>query len=357
MSKFIWKPEVVDFGHEPTTKYIKFIHEGTNITIEDYPAWLSDVSVDFTPSSGDVEKGKITATVSYDATRHQESGLIQVYCDSEAYLIPVVYQYDSEHLPIMDVIDSVFMNAGEESYINPQHHRQQAILAAKRWIQDNGGVTGTNLRYAELDVVENKVYLPADFVDYVGVFIVSSDGYLTPLYVNNEINIGQEVLQDENYFHLLDDGGFVIGAYGLTSRVDNETPYTYKGVDLGALSTSQKVYNIRPGKLSFNGMYKYDRANRVIVLDGMNVDKVVLEYISDPIKRHRLKMDMGEIKVHQRWMEALELWIYYKLIQVNRFVPQNEKARALRDYKLAVKRANMRQISIHEMVQVLKGSL
>jgi hypothetical protein len=358
MSKFIWKPDVIDFGYEPSVKTAKFIHQGTTISVLGYPTWIESVTLNYTAyTSGEPKIGSLTATVRTDATRHQEAGLITIQCDAEDYLIPVVYYYDSEHIPILDVIDSILTLSGEEGYIGPRD-RVKAILAAKRWLQDNSGITGTNVRFAELNVSGNKIYCPGDFVDYVGLYVVSTDGYLAPLYLNKNINIGQESLQDEDSFYLLDDAGYVIGAYGLTPRVDNSVPYTYYGVDLNALSLSegQQIYQIKPGEISANGMYRYDAANREFIVDGLNIEKVVLEYVSDPILRHKLKMDMGEIRVHKNYQEALENNIYYKLVEINRHVPAYEKARALKAYKMALKRANMRKLSINELIQVLRGN-
>jgi len=359
MAKFVWKPDVVDFGYEPSTQKIKFIHEGVLVEILSYPSWIGEAVIEFDEYNGDrPAKGVITATVSNDATRHQEAGVIAVRCDTEDYLIPVVYNYDSEHIPVSDVIDTVIMMSGDEGFVGPRD-RIKAQIAAKRWLQDNGGITGTNIRFSELSVDGNKIHLPGDFVSPLALYVVSPDGYLAPIYVNRDINIGQEAMQDENSFYLLDDAGYVISAHGLTPRVDNEKPFSYFGVDIGALGElgpGQKVVQIAPGKLSGNGAYRYDAANRVIIIDGPGIDKVVLEYVSDPILRHRLKMDLGKIRVHKSYQESLEAYLYYKLVEINRHVPLYEKQRALSAYKLAMKRASMRKLNVEELIQVLRGN-
>ena len=358
MAKFIWKPEVIDFGYEPgNTRVIKFIHEATSITISGKPSWLEDIDVSFdTFSGGSPAKGTLTATVRLDQTRVQEQGIITVLSDAESYMIPVVFNYDSEHVPVMEIIDNILIYAGDESYVG-ERDRPKAILAAKRWIQDNAGISGTNVRFSEISVDENRVHLPGDFVDLRGVYVVSSDGYLSPMYQSDNINIGQEIVQDEDAFALLDDAGYVISAFGLTPRVDNENPYTYYGVDVGAiaqLGMGQTVYQIRAGEVSGNGLYRYDKQNRVILVDGNVVKNVVVEYFSDPILRHKLKMDMGEIRVHKRYQEALEAHIYYKLIEINRHVPLYERNNALRVYKRAMKRAQMKGLDFNALHQAIK---
>jgi len=358
MSKFIWKPDVIDFGYEAgNERVIKFIHEATSIDIISTPSWMSDATVSFDTYSGDSPaKGTITASVRLDQTRVQEQGFITVMADTESYLIPVVFNYDSEHVPILEVVDNLMISAGDEGYIS-ERDRNKAILAAKRWIQDNAGIAGTNVRFSEISVVNNTVPLPGDFVDLRGVYVVTSDGYLCRLYQSDNINIGQEVLQDEDAFVLLDDFGYAISGFGLTPRVDNEAPYTYYGIDVGTLSQlgGQVVYQIKAGTVSGNGLYRYDRHNRVIIIDGVNIQTVVVEYVSDPLLRHKLKMDMGEIRIHKRYQEALEAYLYYKLIEINRLVPIYEKQRALQAYKLAMKRASVKAIDYNALRQVLKG--
>ena len=358
-----WKPEIIDFGYEPSTQTIKFVHTADSVVLVYHPDWIEGVVIDTSPSNGgSVASGTLTATVRADKTRGLEVGGIIVRCISsgveEDYIIHTVFNYDSEHVLVSDVIDTVLLMSGDEGFIGPKD-RIKANLAAKRWLQDNGGITGTNIRFAELEVDGNKVHLPADFVDYSGVYVVSSDGYLAPLYRNDDINLGQEPLLDENSFLLLDDAGFVISAHGLTPRVNNSTPYTYFGVDVGNLSklgAGNKIVQITPGKLSGNGAYRYDKANRVIIIDGPSVKKIVLEYVSDPILRHRLKLDMGELRVHKSYQGALENFLYYKLIEINRHVPLYEKTRARTSYRLAMARAQRRALRMDELIQVLRGN-
>ncbi len=362
MSKFIWKPKVMDFGYEPgVTKQLRFIHLGQRIEVFSHPDWLTDVKVEFTPlpsihdSDHLPEKGVLTATVRYDSTRHQESGLIGVSCDGEIYFIPAIFNYDSEHVPVLDVIDSLLLRIGDKGHIG-REDRPKALLVAKRWLQDNGGITGKNVRFAELKVLDNEIALPGDFVDYIGLYRVTGDGFLLPLYFNKNINIGQENLKDESDFRLLDDAGYVISGYGLTPRVGVTDRYSFLNVNLQDLNSHQRVYQIRPGVLSSHGMYKYDPANRVFYVSAPDLTEVVLEYVSDPLLRHKLKMDFGEIRIHKNYQEALEAHIYLKLIELDRYVPFNEKQRALTEYKLAMKRASARKLSLSELIQVLKGN-
>src|SRR5690554_7329591 len=132
MAKFVWKPDVVDFGYEPSTQKIKFIHEGVLVEILSYPSWIGEAVIEFDEYYGDrPAKGVITATVSNDATRDQEAGGIAVRCDVEDYLIPVVFKYDSEHIPVSDVIDTVIMMSGEGGFVG-RGDGIRAEIAAKR---------------------------------------------------------------------------------------------------------------------------------------------------------------------------------------------------------------------------------
>jgi hypothetical protein len=223
-------------------------------------------------------------------------------------------------------------------------------------MQDNAGAGGTNLRFAELMVENNVVKVPGDFIDYVGLYVVSRDGYLRPLYKNDKINIAEGYLKDEDSTYVLDEHGFVISAMGLTPRVSNGSAYSYLGKNMMDAQFSTQTLNIKPGEVSFNGVYRFDRTNNEFIINGYSLEKVVLEYLSDPITRIKMKMDVGELRIHKNYQEALEYYIYYKLIEINNKVPLYEKRRALQTYKLAYKRANMKRLNVNELIQVLRGN-
>ena len=145
MSKFIYKPLLVDFGHTPSTKVVKFIHECTTITMVSKPSWVYSVDFDYEPYvTGTPMKGTMTMTITPDTAVRKYSGFIELLCDTDEVYVPVIYSYDSECVPLKQVIDDLFLHHSDGSYIN-ESQRMTAISIAKRWLQEHHGVAGTNV--------------------------------------------------------------------------------------------------------------------------------------------------------------------------------------------------------------------
>lgn len=358
MATFISKPSYIDFGLEASTKKAKIYHEYVTVTVGTYPAWISEVSLEEVSSNRII----LTATVGADATKKDLDGVISLTCndgvDDFTHYVRAVYSYDSESVPVLSVIDDAILMAGDDSHITSRD-RKRGRLIAKRWLQDNGRACGQDIKFAELAVEGHRLYPPADFIDYMALYRVSDDGFLYPLYVNENINIASSNLKDENDLFLLDQNGIVLSSYGLTEQPLNQNPYTYYGTTTSELGTNERVglyYNVRGGELSSNGLYRYDAEERCFVLDGVSDDFLVLKYISDPIVRDKMNIGSGGLRVHKNYQEALEAYIYKELISKSRDVPANEKARALKEYKLALKRSHARDFKAGELLQALRGN-
>ena len=324
MSKFIFKPSYIDFGYEPSTQTAKFIHEGASITLVEKPDWVSDVSIEYTPYvSGVPIVGTLTAIVSNDVASRKFSGSIIVSCDAEQYVIPCVYLYDSEHIKISDVLDAMMWKLGDTSYIG-ERDRVKALSVAKRWMRDNPGSRSINVRFVELPIEDVAyVYVPADFKSYVGLFTHTYDGYLMPIYVNDNINTADYYLTDENGFFVSDENGYVISTYGSTPHPTNAGEYTYYGANVMPIAPSiGKQITVPQGEISLNGICRYEPNSRRFVVNGVATDKVILQYVSDPILRDKLKMDVGGLSIHKNYQNVLENYIYWNLVDTNRNVPQ-----------------------------------
>lgn len=357
MSNFAHKPSFIDFGNKPGVRTIKFVHSCASVEITETPSWIEivDISVGEYTSGGPHAQGYIELRPIVGMSQEKYSSIMKLQCDGEDYYIPLVYAYDSTSIPIRDVVNNLFMRSDEVSFIS-ERDRGKAMLIAKRWIQDNVGVSGTNIRFAEMEVSHGIASVPGDFVAPIGTYVVSSDGYLLPLYTNNDINISDGQLQDNDGLYITDNNGIVIGAYGLTPRPDNERPYTYYGVDLEtAWSGYRNHFKVQGGRVSLNGMCRFDASANEFVISGPGIEKVVIEYVCDPILRNQLGIDHGDLKIHKFYQEPLEMFIYYSLIELNSRVPYNEKRRALQAYKLAFKRANLRAVNWEELIQIIHG--
>lgn len=357
MSKFAHKPHFIDFGNRPGVRTIKFVHSCQSITVSNLPNWVELYDMDYeqyTPGGAHAQ-GKIMIRPIIGMSQEKYSDVITLELDGEDYYIPVVYAYDPTSIPLRDVINNSIMMASDVSPIS-ERDRSKAFLIAKRWIQDHNGVTGSNMRFAEVPVQNGIAPIPGDFVSPVAVHVVSDDGFLLPLYFNDYINISDGQLQDKDGLYITDNNGIVIGAYGITPRPNNERPYTYYGADLEtAWSGFRNHLKVRAGQVSLNGMCRFDASANEFVIAGPNIEKVVVQYICDPILRNQLGIDHGDLKVHKNYQDAIEAYIYWKILSFNSRVPQNEKYRARQEYKLAMRRAESNQTNWNHVMQLLNG--
>lgn len=356
MAIFAFKPTLVDFGHEPSIKVVQFVHQCSSIVITDKPSWIETAEISFNPyTSAPSRPGKITLEVGYDVAEPQLGGIITVLCNgTDEFYIPCVYSFDSVNIPILDVIDNSLFSQGQLSYVGPRD-RPRAILAATRWLQDNSGASGTNVRVGEIVNDDGFAYMPSDFVDLIAAYSVSEDGFLLPLYVNNNINTASGPVADDNGYYMLDDNGYVVAASGLTPRVDDSNGYTVYGANIPSLVGTPKIqYRIKPGLISVNGAYKFDRNNRRLETTGVS-GNIVIEYRCDPLLRYKMKHEYGKLMVHKSYQEVLEAFIYYALIEKNATVSYTEKRRAKREYVLAYKRARLKSLNLNEIIQALRG--
>lgn len=352
---FTYKPSYVDFGHEPSVKKVKFVHDHDSIAVSDKPVWIDSVSI------ADVSgKGTITLTVGVDSAERRYDGFVTITGTTGAvttdYIIQVVYSYDSNHIPLVNVVDNVILMGEDTSHVT-KRDRLKCMLAGKRWLQDNNHAYDMDVRFAEVFVDGNKAYPPGDFVDYYAVYVVTTDGYLRPVYKNDNINISEGYIKDNDGLYVLDQNGIVTGAYG-TTRPLNVPPSTYYDSDttITGGSLNRTYYNVQGGELSGNGMYTYDRINKVFMLNGIDDSFVVIQYRSDPLLRDKLNMDTGGIKVHTDFQDTLEAYIYHKVIERAVNVTNGEKARALKAYSLAYQRAIAKKRNIPELIQALRGN-
>jgi len=63
------------------------------------------------------------------------------------------------------------------------------------------------------------------------------------------------------------------------------------------------------------------------------LDEVVIEYVTDPLKGVG---NIDELEINASFIEALEAWIYWKIIIRKRSVPRGEKMNAKRIFKEAL---------------------
>ena len=178
-----------------------------------------------------------------------------------------------------------------------------------------------------VDSATNTITLPTDYVKFVNIAVLGSDGELHYLGRRERLNVVSGATpaspeSDSNYFDNVDEG--VYGRYGFG------------------------------GGNNSNGYYRENLDNDTIEFSSVSgvLDKIILEYISDG----STGVTGDSIKVHTFAQEALALFIYWKSIQRKRGINANEKMFARKEFynQKRLARARMNTFTKSEALQATR---
>lgn len=210
---------------------------------------------------------------------------------------------------------------------------------ALRGVREMGFDMLKRVRSLKLDVeANNTVTLPDDFVDYVKVGTVGSDGLVYVFGENTNINYSQKYSVDSAGNPIDSDND------GVYDREDAKGSISslpgYKGTDSYIFrnylheSTEGRLYGAGGGQYGGEFRINYDQ-NRIELGTTGGIDTIVIEYIADEARS-------TNPTVHIYAESALRAYVYYKLIERKSTVPANEKMRARQEYYNERRIANAR---------------
>lgn len=172
------------------------------------------------------------------------------------------------------------------------------------------------------------VELPDDFVDWIKIGQIGSDGLVYVFGQNNNISSAMRYSLDSSGNPIDTDGD------GVFDRVQDKTvPPT--GADVQTAGTFLfrnyilrdqigSLYGIGGGQ--YSGEFRFNsELNRFEISTSMNIDEVIIEYVCDEA------LDANP-SVHPYAENTMYAYIYYKLIEKKAGVPNVEKARARAEY-------------------------
>ena len=263
------------------------------------------------------------------------------------------YQYVSIETIVNDFIASVQVGDYTENATDTG-----IIYHAKKGVQELYYDVAQEVIAIELELNPNyTIPIPHDYINYVRISWVDSHGKLHPMAMDKSSNLAQAYLQDESYNYLFDGEGDILRTAHTKDEGPTDTSYTVDGVDSHVAPNYYNAYpfNFNKRKVFKNGSFRINKEKGVIQfsssLDGRTI---VLEYISDGLYQ---KQD-GDIKIHKFCEGALVAWIYFKLIERQRNVPQNEKERAWRTWSTFKRKAKNRlsPLTPEDIRQALRGN-
>lgn len=260
------------------------------------------------------------------------------------------YQYTL----LSDLITDFMMSRDPDDYTS-NVPRYKVLYQAKRAMRELYFDVANNIKAIELDLSPTlNVVLPPDFVSYVRISWLDSNGHLHPMAVDNVISTADEYLQDNEYEILFDNEGYVLE--GDKSKSLSELDRS----ELGTYNITQLDYkpNKDNSRVFPNGKFKIDTSEGLIKFNSTAEYKsIVLEYISDGLyERPNVDSDTT-LKIHKFAETAVLDYIYYNLIKNRRSTPANEKMRARKEYYNSKRQAKRRitPLTKENLLQIFKS--
>ena len=246
------------------------------------------------------------------------------------------------YIPLSDVINDFIIGMDGNDYAA---HAGDAVIRnfALRGLREMGFDLLKVIRSLKLEVSNNTATLPDDYVDWSKIGIVGGDGIVYVLGENKNINMSQK-------YSKIDGNTYDSDGDGLLEREDDKTATSSVSGDtlksgFDSYIFRNYVYNGDAGRLYGMGGGHYEGEfrinmdqNRIELSSNKSISEVVMEYVADEARS-------SNPQVHVYAEEALNAYIYYRLIERKAAVPANEKQRARSEYYNERRKANARMKS------------
>lgn len=204
----------------------------------------------------------------------------------------------------------------------------------------------SNLKnYISIELTLNnslQVTLPQDYVDYYKISWVDEDGNTYPMVQNGRMSLGVAALQDHDFNFICDSDGYWINVEGTSPTIDDPAPLYSSG------------FNTDRSMIFENGYFNIDKIGGVIKFGSDAFERtILLEYITDG----QTDKEDSEIKVHKYAENAIDEFIYFRLIQRRINVPDREKNRARKSLNIAKRKMNnmMNPIREEDILQIVRA--
>ena len=229
----------------------------------------------------------------------------------------------------------------------------------------------------ELNPNTLSVPLPSDYVDYVKMSYLDSQGNETPMYPSRIANYKQPLAQDQNYDYLYDSNGRTIAANGseseqVTRFQDPTLPFRSREF---AQTEYYNYYYDDDYSYYYNSYYgrrfgrnpEFSQRNTTFILDevagrvyfdwkfanAQNPIYVNIRYVSDGIGDNN---DLGNVYIHKFAEDAIYAYLLYNLSKVR---PSAAGAAALYKQEASAKMRNAKlrltRYNLEELTQVMRG--
>lgn len=238
---------------------------------------------------------------------------------------------------LSDIINDFMLLHTDDDYVNNVNETQLKVLG-RRGIREMGFDILQNVKSVLLPLNEDNitVNLPDDFVNWTRIGVVGDDGLFYIFKENNNIAAPMRYEYDVDGVTPKDTDGD-----GVNDRVDariaTDTNYplqeAYYSND-GYIPNGGGQYGY--GGAHYSGEFRINKEQNRIELDShTDLTELAIEYIADEALG-------SNPSIHPFAADALDKYMYHRLVSRSTIVPYNEKIRAEREYGSALKTANSR---------------
>ena len=257
-------------------------------------------------------------------------------------------------------IISAFMIAyvGEDKIIN-KVNRTDVQFYAMRAIQELSYDVFRAVKLVEFEVPNTLVVpLPHDYINYVKLSRVGSDGIERIIYPTGKTSSPFHIQQDTDGNYQYDNTGNLSSAGAATTweNYSDSTDSDTSSVDSAStdriLDHRGRRYGLDPRHAQSNGTFFIDNLRGHIHFgSNLSGETIVLHYVSDGLGTD------SEMVVHKFCEEACYKWIAYGVLSTRSNIPEYIVQRFKKEKFAETRKAKIRlsNIKIEEFTQVLKG--
>ena len=294
-------------------------------------------------------------------------GLLDNQTQAQYYASSNNANYGDYQFTTLENIINAFMYVyvGEGKIIS-KANRTDVQFHAMRAIQELSYDVLKSFKSQEIEVPNTlSMVLPQDYVNYIKLVRVGSDGLERRLYPANRTSDPFAITQDTdgNYQFTDTDADNVTDTLteqapsDTSTNFESETPVNYQMYDINyssdiEISVEGRRYGLDPQHAQMNGSFFIDNLRGLIkfgsTLAGITV---TLHYVSDGLG------DDSEMVVHKFCEEACYKHIAYGILSTRSNIPEYLVQRYKKERFAETRKAKIRlsNIKIEEFAQVLKG--
>ena len=275
--------------------------------------------------------------------------------------------YGNYQFTTLENIINAFMFAyvGEGKIIS-KVNRTDVQFHAMRSIQELSYDVLKSFKSQEIEVPNTlSMILPQDYVNYIKIVRIGSDGIERPLYPARKTSDPFAITQDTDGVYQFTDTDFDASVDTIIEQTpsntsesfESQTPINYQLFDIDyssdiEISTEGRRYGLEPEHAQINGSYFIDNLRGLIKFgSALAGETVTLHYVSDGLGTD------AEMVVHKICEEACYKHIAYGILSTRSNMPEYLVQRYKKEKFAETRKAKIRlsNIKIEEFAQVLRG--